>query len=52
MAHYSPEMAFVPEDEQPYKLKTQLINFVMKNIDYTKVSFQYSFLIVHAVNWL
>ena len=52
MAHYTPEMAFVPEDERPYKLKTQLVNFVMKNIDYTKVSFQYSFLIFHAVNWL
>ena len=39
MAHYSPEMAFVPEDERPCKLRTQLINFVMKNIDYTKVSY-------------
>ena len=38
LAHYSPDMAFVPEDERPFKLKTKLLNFVMQNIEYTKVT--------------
>ena len=38
LAHYTPDMAFVPEDERPFKLKTKLLNFVMQNIEYTKVT--------------
>ena len=38
LAHYSPEMAFVPEDERPFKLKAKLLTFVMQNIEYTKVT--------------
>ena len=38
LAHYSPDMAFVPEDERPFKLKTKLLTFVMQNIEYTKVT--------------
>ena len=38
LAHYSPDMAFVPEDERPFKLKTKLLNFVMQNIEHTKVT--------------
>ena len=37
-AHYTPDMVFVPEDERPFKLKTKLLNFVMQNIEYTKVT--------------
>ena len=37
LAHYTPDMAFVPEDERLFKLKTKLLNFVMQNIEYTKV---------------
>ena len=38
LAHYTLDMAFVPEDERPFKLKTKLLNFVMQNIEYTKVT--------------
>ena len=38
LAHYTPDMAFIPEDERLFKLKTKLLNFVMQNIEYTKVT--------------
>ena len=38
LAHYTPDMAFVPEDKRPFKLKTKLLNFVIQNIEYTKVT--------------